>query len=210
MQNKKTIIAFGAHTDDAELGAGGTINKFVEEGHDVYYVAFSSAEASLPQDAPKDTLVKECKRATSKIGIKEENLILYGYPVRTFKDYRQDILDDMIELRKSLHPDIVFLPSTEDTHQDHQVVREEGFRAFKNCTIYGYEELWNNISFPTDCFVKLEKKHIDKKIKAIQEYKSQQGRFYMKPDFTESLAKVRGAQINVLYAETFELIRQIL
>ena len=115
----------------------------------------------------------------------------------------------MIRLRKEIRPDVVFLPSSFDTHQDHEVIAEEGFRAFKNCSILGYEEAWNNMTFATTGFVRLEDRHIAKKIKALSGYQSQSKKFYMSPDFTKSLATLRGAQINVKYAEAFEIVRLI-
>jgi len=98
----------------------------------------------------------------------------------------------MIRLREKIQPDLVFLPSTFDNHQDHQVISQEGFRAFKMCSILGYEESWNNPSFTTNGFVKLEEKHINKKIEALSKYQSQSKKSYMSPDFTRSLAKIEG------------------
>ena len=43
------ILVLAPHTDDGELGCGGTISKFVKEGKNIYYVAFSTAEESVPR-----------------------------------------------------------------------------------------------------------------------------------------------------------------
>ena len=64
---------------------------------------------------------------------------LYLLPVRIFLDYRQHILDTMIRIRDDIKPDLVIMPSLNDTHQDHNVVSNEGFRAFKRNSILGYE-----------------------------------------------------------------------
>lgn len=206
----KKILVLSPHCDDGELGLGGTIARLIELDKEVFYVAFSSAEKSVPEGHPKDILKKEVRKATQKLGIPEENLILLDYEARVFPEHRQEILDDMIKLKSKIRPDLVFMPSTFDTHQDHEVIRQEGFRAFKKTSIFGYEELWNNITISTTGFVKLEERHIEKKISALKGYQSQSNKFYMSPDFIRSLATIRGAQINMPYAEAFEIVRLIL
>lgn len=102
------------------------------------------------------------------------------------------------------------MPSLNDIHQDHSTIANEGVRAFKNTTVLGYELIWNNLSFHTTSFVKLEEKHILKKCLALNEYKSQGLRDYMSKDFIYSLAKSRGVQIGCEYAESFEVIRWVI
>ena len=75
----KNILVLAPHTDDGEFGCGGTIAKFIKEGKNVYYVAFSTAEESVPKNLPKDILKVEVKKATKSLGIPEENLIIYNY-----------------------------------------------------------------------------------------------------------------------------------
>jgi LmbE family N-acetylglucosaminyl deacetylase len=204
------ILVLAPHTDDGEFGCGGSIARFVEEGKEVYYVAFSTAKKSVPAGMPKDILGKEVKEATALLGIKQNNLIVFDYEVRTFPLCRQDILEDMVKLQRQLNPDLIFLPSSNDTHQDHNVIASEGFRAFKKSTMLGYEVPWNNLTFVTNAFIFLEKKHLDKKINALKCYISQLGRSYVNEEFIRSLAVTRGAQIGVLYAETFEVIRWVM
>jgi len=205
MKNK--ILCLSPHTDDCELGLGGTMAKFIEEGDELFYVAFSSAEKSVPEGLPKDTLVREVRKALEVFGIDEDHFQLLKYETRVFPEYRQQILDDMIEMNRVIQPNIVFLPSTFDNHQDHQVICDEGFRAFKKTSIFGYELPWNNCTFRTDLFVRLEERHLEKKIKALSGYQSQSKKLYMSPEFTRSLAITRGAPINVPFAESFEIIR---
>ena len=101
------------------------------------------------------------------------------------------------------------MPSSFDIHQDHNTIYSEGVRAFKNHSILGYEFMWNNFSFNTTCFITVQEKHIESKIRAIDKYKSQQDRFYSKDKFIKGLANYRGLQISEEYAEAFEIIRWI-
>lgn len=205
----KHILVLAPHTDDGELGAGGTISKFIDEGASVTYAAFSTAEQSVPTGFPKDVLKTEVKKATHVLGILPENLLIFNYEVRKLSYVRQEILEELIKIKKETAFDLVLLPSLNDIHQDHSTIANEGVRAFKNSTILGYELIWNNLTFNTQCFVHLQKKHIENKIDALKEYKSQGFRDYLSDEFIFSLAKTRGVQIGAEFAEAFEVIRLI-
>jgi len=206
----KKVLILAPHTDDGELGAGGTVAKLIESNVDVYYAAFSTAQQSVPDGFPKDILKTEVKKATFKLGIKSENLLIYDYEVRKLNFVRQEILEELTRLKNQINPDLIFIPSLNDIHQDHSTVSMEGLRAFKHRTILGYELIWNNLTFSTSCFVKLEKQHIKKKCDALREYTSQQHRDYTSEEFIMSLARVRGVQIGTEFAEAFEVMRLIL
>jgi LmbE family N-acetylglucosaminyl deacetylase len=204
----KKILIVSPHTDDGELGCGGTITKLIEEGNDVEYVALSCCEKSVPPEYPPDILSREVKAATKVLGIKKP--ILFSFEVREFPKLRQEILDTLIRLRKKIQPDLVFTPSRYDTHQDHKITVEESMRAFKQCSILGYEQPWNNITFNTLAFVPLKEEHVTKKIDALKCYETQKGRSYLNPDFIRGLALTRGTQIEHKYAEAFEVIKWII
>mgnify|MGYP001819898637 CR=1 FL=1 len=207
MEAVKTALVLAPHTDDGEFGCGGTIAKLTDMGVAVTYVAFSIAEESVPENLPRDICATEVARATKVLGIRAENLIVHRFPVRYLPDHRQEILEEMVRLNAALGPEMVFLPSSNDTHQDHHVVAEEGFRAFKKTTMLGYEIPWNNLTFNTNAFVELTEEQLVSKTNALECYISQLGRSYVTEDFIRSLAVTRGAQIGTAYAETFEVIR---
>tara|TARA_Y100000389_G_scaffold118035_1_gene115191 strand:+ start:3578 stop:4213 length:636 start_codon:yes stop_codon:yes gene_type:complete len=206
----KNVYVLSPHTDDGELGAGGTISKLIDLGANVYYFAFSTAEKSVPKGFKKNVLKTEVINATAKLGIKKENVVIYNYEVRKLNYVRQEILEDLIKHKNRLKPDLVLMPSLADVHQDHATIAQEGLRAFKNSTILGYELIWNNLTFNTTSFVNLDEKHIQQKCDALKEYKSQAKRNYMSEDFIFSLAKIRGVQIGSKYSESFEVIRWVM
>jgi len=205
----KTAMVLAPHPDDGEFGCGGTIKKLIENKVEVWYVCFSPCNKSLPEGFEEGALYKELKNATAKLGIPENNLITYDYPVRVFPINRQLILDNLVSLKKEKSPDLVLLPNSKDVHQDHHTIHSEGVRAFKQACILGYELPWNSFEFTNNMHVKLEKEHIDAKVNAIKEYKSQEFRQYKDSDFYYGLAKVRGNQVNAEYAEAFELIHWV-
>ena len=210
LNKKKRVLVLAPHTDDGEFGCGGTISKFINEGHDVYYAAFSACQQSVLPQFPSDILITEVKEATRILGIDPSKLILFDYDVRTFGYQRQDILDDLIRLRADIQPELIFMPTITDVHQDHHTIAEEGMRAFKFNSILSYELPWNNFSFSTSSFVHLSEEDIQTKVNALQAYQSQAHRPYSDEDFIRSLARTRGVQIGTRYAEAFELVRWII
>jgi LmbE family N-acetylglucosaminyl deacetylase len=205
----KRVLILAPHTDDGEFGCGGTINKLIEEGSEIYYAAFSACEQSVLKEFPSDILITEVKKATEILGIKHSNLILYDFKVRTFNYHRQQILDEMIKLRSEISPELVLMPCENDVHQDHETIYREGIRAFKFSSIICYELPWNNFSMNTSLFVKLEINNINAKIDALNEYRSQAHRPYANKEFIRSLGIIRGTQIQAEFAEAFEIKRII-
>lgn len=207
MFNPSRILVLAPHTDDGELGCGGTIAKFCAAGKEVYYAAFCLCSKALTASLPPDTLEQECKKATTILGIPSSRLILFNYEVRELPQSRQQILEELLQLNKKIDPELVLLPAASDIHQDHQVIHQEGMRAFKNTSFAGYELPWNNYSIHTNFFIRLSDEELDKKIESLKAYRSQSQRNYMSEDFIRSLATVRGVQANSRYAEAFEVYR---
>ena len=209
----KNVLILSPHTDDAELGCGGTIAKFIHEGKNIFWVAFSTAEESLPKNLPKDTLKKEFIAVTKSLGLTADNYKIFDFKVRKLSDYRQEVLEELIKIRKIFIPDLVIGPSLNDFHQDHSVVANEMIRAFKtSSSIICYELPWNHIEFKTQMFIKLSNDFINTKINLMNFYKSQMEikRNYFTKEFIQGLGHTRGAQIGSEFAEAFEVIRWIL
>lgn len=204
------ILILAPHPDDGEFGCGASIKRWADEGATIHYLAFSPCYKSIPKDFDKDVLFTELKNACIHLGVQSENIHTFDYPVREFPKYRQEILEDLIAFRKKFEKvDLVVLPNSTDVHQDHQVIHQEGIRAFKNSSILGYELVWNNLSFTSNYHTKLNSEQLDAKWSAISEYKSQGFRNYKSKSFIEGLARVRGTQIGSEFAEAFELIRWV-
>ena len=205
----RTILFLAPHPDDAEFSSGGTLHRMITEGSTVWYAVFSPCIKSLPQGVEKDRLYKEMKNATEKIGIDKNNIMTYDFPVREFPKYRQEILEELIKLKKQINPDLVLIPNSKDVHQDHHTMYQEGLRAFKNASILGYELPWNNLVSIHNYFIRLNRENLDAKMNAIAEYTSQNFREYKENDYFYCLAKTRGMQANSEFAEAFELIKWI-
>lgn len=210
MFKNKIVLALGAHPDDIEFSSGATIKRMVDEGAIVHWAVFSPCIKSLPPGSEHDRLFKEMRKSATIFGINPNHIYTYQFEVRLFTKTRQDILEEMMDLRRNIQPDIVLLPNSVDVHQDHQVIHNEGVRAFKNTCLLGYELPWNDLELKNQFYVKLDEKHLKSKIDAIACYQSQTSRFYHEPNFYYSLATVRGTQISTRYAESFEVLRWML
>jgi N-acetylglucosamine malate deacetylase 1 len=209
LSSMQRVLVLAPHTDDAELGCGGTIARLLRDGGDVFVAAFSTAEESLPPGAVPTRLRDEFLSAMQVLGIPPDKTFVFAYPVRRLSYFRQELLEELVKLRSQVNPNMVFLPSASDLHQDHQVLNAEGLRCFKDMTVWGYELPWNNIGFPAQAFITLEPCDLQAKWKALQAYKSQfeLGRPYFSWEFIDGLARVRGVQVKAPYAEAFEVMR---
>lgn len=205
MIKTKNILALSPHTDDIELGCGGTLAKLKEEGSNIFVVNFSRSKNSDDDDG--EMVAQEFKNSMKKLGAEYEMLDL---PTRRLPEHRQEILDYLFRLNSKMNFDLIFCHSSFDQHQDHQTVQQEAFRAFKTKTILGYELPWNCMQFKTDFFVKLEKHHMTKKNQILNCYKSQKHRAFMCKQYIDDIARTRGLQVGAPYAECFELIRCVI
>jgi LmbE family N-acetylglucosaminyl deacetylase len=205
----KKILILSPHTDDGEIGAGGFISKF-SKCNEVFHASFSFAKDSIPSSFPENSTEMEFSLAANILSIPKKNRINFDYKVRRFLSKRQEILDDIIYLKKFINPDLVLTPSSSDTHQDHEVIYKEGFRAFKNSTVLGYEMMANNRGFLPGVFVELSDEAFSEKIEAISQYKSQLFKMPNLISIISAGAICRGSQVNRQYAEAFEAIRLVI
>lgn len=204
------VLAISPHTDDIEFGCGGTLARLQEEGAEIHTAIFSHCEASVPEGYPKNILLKEMHNSSDILNIEEDKRHIFDYPVRRFSEHRQDILENLVQLKKDIHPDLVLTTSTFDVHQDHTVICKESIRAFRFTTLLGYELPWNNLEFKNQLIFELEERHIQEKIKLINCYKSQNFRTYGTPELFMDGAVVRGIQNKRGLAESFEVIKMYL
>lgn len=204
------VLFISPHTDDVELGAGGTMCRMLDEGHEVHWLALSWADSAVPKNSPMDSILKEFYQVVDFLGIPQDQVYSTNFPVTRFAQNRQEILDIILNVRENIRPDIVIGPGSNDVHQDHIVVHNEVVRLFKTSSkILGYEMPWNNLNFSSQYLYKLTEDQFERKLKLLSFYKSQNelGRLYFDADVVRGLARVRGLQCSAKYAEAFEIIR---
>jgi len=200
------ILLISPHADDAELGAGASISRFIEEGYEVTVYLLITKE-KFPVNFPIKDRIAEFQASMKVLGVQDYRM--ENYPVRELYKYRQEVLEKLIALREELNPDMVFLPSLSDIHQDHQVAAMEGYRAFnRRARILSYELAWNTTRFAPNYYIRVDEEDVKKKIEALSKYESQKllNRKYLNPEFLRAQLIFRGVQCNSEYAEAFEVL----
>ncbi|MHA1883394.1 MAG: PIG-L deacetylase family protein [Candidatus Thorarchaeota archaeon] len=205
----KRILFISPHYDDAHLGCGATMHRFSQRKTDLFLLSLSFSECSLPLEFTIEDVVQEVKEASEVLGIPPNHILYQNFFTRLFLASRQDILQYFVDVRKEIYPDIVFVPSSFDKHQDHKVVYEEARRAFSTTTIFGYEIPWNCTQFSYDVVVEVSFDNVFAKQHSLQQFHSQAHRDYFEKDTWFSYAKSVGLRRHVLLAEAFENIQQV-
>lgn len=204
------ILVIAAHVDDAEIGCGGLIAKSVEEGAKVSVVSFSPCIESLPKGTSEQITSEEFKRSMK--GLDVTNCALKTYPVRRLPEYRQDILDNIVEMNERTQPNLVITHNCKDPHQDHRCIAEQVITAFRHVSILSWETPRMSFLSHSNLFVPLTSAQLETKIKAVNCYASQKSKKNWKltgEDSIRALAKVRGSACNSEFAEAYEVMKWI-
>lgn len=198
----KRLLVVAAHPDDGELGAAGLILNLKKVGWTVNYAVF----AGTGYDDQKK-LMRELEQACKLMEINEKTI--YTYPKHKLPDHYHKIRADLTDLEQTFKPNLVLIPSLNDTHQDHITVATESMRTFRNKeTILSYEILRHgSYLFKPNVFVDIEQ-IIHQKVEVLKCYKTQLAhRRYFSEAVFRSIARMRGAQVGIDYAEAFEAVK---
>jgi N-acetylglucosamine malate deacetylase 1 len=200
----KRIIFIGAHPDDIEIGCGALIAHIVNRT-EIMCVTLSDNQ----KNPTLKNVVSEHYRSMEVLGIKKENVILGQFETRRFPQVRQEILEYLIKLNLEFHPDIVFLHTKADIHQDHATVTNEGLRAFRGTTVLGFDVIRSSYGFFPNFLVEVDESDVNKKINALSEYHTYDSKYYFDPDITKATLIRQGALAERKYAEGFDILRII-
>ena len=210
-------MVFAPHNDDEVLGVGGTIKKYVNAGHFVYVCEVTKGGDYQP-------IRDEALAAHKLLGVTKT--IFLDLPVVNLKVSKPKEVNAAInQVLRDIQPDIVFTPFIGDMHIDHREVTDSVLVAVRPIegntvkTVYMYETLsetgWNipnsERTFSPDTWIEITNTLIDK-IKAMECYQTQIKK-YPNPRSSEgirALAMYRGSTVNVQYAESFMLVRNII
>lgn len=205
------VLLLSPHTDDIEIGAGGTLTKLLHgKDNNFCWVVFSTCENAVPQGLPPDALRNEFTAVASRVNI--TNYRIHSFPNRNFPACALAILEELDRVKNEFKPDLIIAPSLNDFHQDHRTVAEQAIRVFKkDASIVGYELPWDNLFFQPQLIVELTQEQMEEKWRLLSLYKSQfiLKRNYFSKDFIFGWARMRGVQCSAEYAEAFEVTRWI-
>jgi len=195
------ILCLGCHSDDIEIGCGGTILRLTTEHPDwvFHWVVFSATGVRA----------EEARRAAPQFVAPSR---LQGPIMMEFRDgfmpfFGAEIKTVFEELKQSVAPDLIFTHNRDDAHQDHRLISDLTWNTFRSHFILEYEiPKYDGDMGRPGVFVPLSLEICERKIHAITEtFESQRGKHWFRPDVFFSLMRLRGMECNAPsgYAEAF-------
>jgi LmbE family N-acetylglucosaminyl deacetylase len=186
------VLCMGAHSDDIEIGCGGTLLRLLDEhpGSHVTWVVFSATGAR----------VEEARRSADAFlgSAGKADVELNEFRESYFPHVAADIKDAFERLKGRTKPDIVFAHRNDDMHQDHRVIADLTWNTFRNHLVLQYEipKYEGDLGKPS-VFVPLSLRTAERKVQLLQEhFPSQHHRTWFHPDTFHGLMTVRGVECN--------------
>jgi LmbE family N-acetylglucosaminyl deacetylase len=198
----KRVLFLGAHPDDIELGCGGLIHHIVKQT-DVLCVTLSDNQ----KNPDLHNVVDEHYCSMAILGVPRESIILGPFTTRVFPDARQEILEYFLKLRKDFKPDLIFVHSNKDVHQDHLTMTDEALRAYRGITVLGFDVVRSSYGFFPHFIVEVSEEDVNKKIEALSQYETYRDRYYFNAELTRSIMVRHGALAECPFAEGFDILR---
>ena len=188
------ILCLGAHSDDIEIGCGGTLLRLLEErrGCSVDWVVMSGTPARQAE--------ARASAAAFLTNAAARNVVIKSFRESYFPYVAAEIKDCFETLKPSLAPDVIFTHRLRDRHQDHRLIAELTWNTYRNHLILEYEiaKYEGDLGTP-NVFVPLSRATADRKVALLLEhFTSQAGRTWFRPDTFHGLMSVRGVECNAV------------
>jgi len=196
------ILCLGAHADDIEIGCGGTVLKLIDNHPAniiVYWLVLSATpERRLEQKSSAEAFLQ---------GAAQTSIIIEDFEDSFFPYHGAEIKKRMHQMSREFSPDVIFTPHRQDLHQDHRLISELTWNAFRDHWILEYEipKFDGDLTSP-NLFVPLPEAICEKKVNYLLEhFQSQQQRSWFTADTFAALHRLRGIECNSKtgYAEAF-------
>jgi LmbE family N-acetylglucosaminyl deacetylase len=200
----KRVCFIGAHPDDIELGCGALISN-ISHQTDVLCVTLSDNK----KNPDLQNLIAEHKASMAVLGVTGERDIVKDFETRRFPEARQEILETFLDIKKNFKPEIVFVHTKNDIHQDHATVTDEALRAFRGITVLGFDVLRSSYGFFPHFLFEVTEKDVEKKLAALAEYKTYANRYYFDSQITRATMIRHGALAERPFAEGFDILRVV-
>ena len=202
------LLCLGAHSDDIEIGCGGTILQLLAARGNVHvvWVVFSSPGPREPEARTAASLFLEQAR--------EQKVILGKFRDGYFPYQGADIKDFFEELKKAENPDLIFTHYRSDRHQDHRTISDLTWNTWRQHLILEYEVVKydGDLGIP-NFFVPLARDICARKIKYICDvFQTERNKAWMTGDAFQAIARLRGVECAApdSYAEAFHCRKVVL
>jgi len=195
------IVAIGAHPDDIELGAGGSLALHRENGDSVRFLVVTKG-GELSEKSQREA---EARTAAEILDIEDVHFLNYE---DTHVPYNGDIIKRINGHLNAVDADRVYVHTEEDTHQDHRHAALASIAAARNIDeVLAFESPSTRSSFDPQYYNSLTEGVLEQKIEAIRAHESQSEKKYLEAEAMKGLARFRGRQANTRYAESYQVIR---
>jgi LmbE family N-acetylglucosaminyl deacetylase len=207
LQRPLSVLCLGAHSDDIEIGLGGTLLRLLAERPDtqVRWVVFSADEAREAETrASADAFLA---------GAADREVTVHDFRESYFPFIAGDIKDAFGSLN-SLSPDVVFTHRRDDEHQDHRTIGQLSWHTFRDHLIAEYEipKYEGDLAQP-NLFVPLDASTAERKVELLMEnFGSQRSKRWFRPATFRAVMNLRGVECNAVegYAEAFHVRKMVL
>lgn len=198
----RRVLFLGAHPDDIEIGCGALLHHIGKQT-EVLCVTLS--------DNQKNPDLRNVKReqyaAMGVLGVPQQRIIFGPFTTRVFPQARQEILEYFLQLRRDFDPDLIFVHSKQDVHQDHLTMTDEALRAFRGITVLGFDVVRSSYGFFPHFLVEVTEEDVNKKIEALACYETYRDKYYFNSELTRSIMVRHGALAEIPFAEGFDILR---
>ncbi len=198
----KRVLFLGAHPDDIELGCGAIIHH-IAPICDVFCITLSDNQ----KNPLLTNVVDEQYRSMAILGVPKARARYGPFTTRVFPEARQEILEYFLELRGELQPEIIFVHSNQDVHQDHLTMTNEALRAFRGITVLGFDVVRSSHGFFPHFLVEVTEVDVVAKIQALSQYETYRDKYYFNADLTRAIMVRHGALAERPFAEGFDILR---
>jgi N-acetylglucosamine malate deacetylase 1 len=198
----KRVLFLGAHPDDIELGCGALLHHIVKET-EILCVTLSDNQ----KNPELENVKAEHYQAMHVLGVPEEKILFGPFTTRVFPNARQEILEYFLQLSRDFQPDLIFVHSKQDVHQDHLTMTDEALRAFRGITVLGFDVVRSSYGFFPHFLVEVTEEDVNKKIEALSCYETYRDRYYFNSELTRSIMIRHGALAELPFAEGFDILR---
>ncbi|NJR64298.1 MAG: PIG-L family deacetylase [Leptolyngbyaceae cyanobacterium CRU_2_3] len=202
------VLCLGAHSDDIEIGCGGTILKLIAMFPDLsfHWVVFGAAGKRQEEAfASANTFLRDAKC---------KNILVKGFKDGFFPYIGAEIKEFFEELKSEISPGLILTHYRQDLHQDHQVISNLTWNTFRNHMILEYEipKYDGDLGNP-NLFVHLDEPICQRKIAYLMEhFATQANKHWFTEETFSSILRLRGVESNAphKYAEAFYCRKAIL
>ena len=192
------ILCLGAHSDDLEIGCGGTVLRLLAERDAAvrWVVLGCSGERSIEAQLSAESLLA---------GAKQKQVEIHRFRDGFFPYVGREIKETFEQLKGRVSPDLIFTHTRADLHQDHRLVNELTWNTFRDHLILEYEipKYDGDLGLP-NLFVALDEALVEKKIRhLVGFFATQRDKRWFDEETFRGILRLRGLEAGVHYAEAF-------